>query len=75
MAIIGGVFAREFTKFNYFTGNTTLFLVHTHYFVLGMLFSLILVLLEKYYSFSNIKQKNYDDVSYWFKSYSNNDGY
>ena len=35
-AMAGGVFYREFTKFNGFTGKTTLSVVHTHYFLLGM---------------------------------------
>ena len=36
-AMVGGVFYREFTKFNGFTGKTTLSVVHTHFFILGML--------------------------------------
>lgn len=39
LAMAGGVFYREFTKFNGFTGKTTLSVVHTHYFLLGMVFS------------------------------------
>ena len=46
-AMAGGVFYREFTKFNGFTGKTTLSVVHTHYFLLGMVFFLLLLLLEK----------------------------
>ena len=46
-ALAGGVFYREFTKFNGFTGKTALGVVHTHYFVLGMVFFLLLLLLEK----------------------------
>lgn len=38
LAMIGGVFYREFTKFNGFTGETTLGVVHTHYFMMGMVF-------------------------------------
>lgn len=52
LAMIGGVFYREFTKFNDFTDQTTLKAVHTHYFVLGMLFFLLLLLLEKNFSFT-----------------------
>ena len=44
LAMIGGVFYREFTKFNGFTGKTALGVVHTHYFLLGV--SLILVLIQ-----------------------------
>lgn len=52
LAMIGGVFYREFTKFNGFTGKTTLGVVHTHYFMLGMVFFLLLILLEKSFSFT-----------------------
>lgn len=44
--MIGGVLYREFTKLNGFTAWTTLFVVHTHYFILGMMFFLILVLIS-----------------------------
>ena len=55
LAMIGGVFYREFTKFNGFTGKTTLGVVHTHYFLLGMVFFLLLLLLEKNFSFTGAK--------------------
>lgn len=55
IAMAGGVFHREFTKFNAFTGRTTLSVVHTHYFLLGMLLFLILLLLEKNFGFSDSK--------------------
>ncbi|MDO4838969.1 MAG: DUF2871 domain-containing protein [Clostridia bacterium] len=55
LAIIGGVFYREFTKLNGFTAKTTLSIVHTHYFLLGMVFFLLLLLLEKNFSFSDAK--------------------
>lgn len=55
LAMIGGVFYREFTKFNGFTGKTTLGVVHTHYFLLGMVFFLLLLLLEKNFSFTGKK--------------------
>ena len=55
LAMAGGVFYREFTKFNHFTGKSTLSVVHTHYFLLGMLFFLILLLLEKSFSFTRPK--------------------
>lgn len=54
-AMAGGVFYREFTKFNGFTGKTTLSVVHTHYFLLGMVFFLLLLLMEKSFSFTNGK--------------------
>lgn len=55
LAMIGGVFYREFTKFNGFTAKTTLAFLHTHYFMLGMAFFLLLLVLEKNFSFTNAK--------------------
>ena len=52
LAMAGGVFYREFTKFNGFTAKTTLSVVHTHYFLLGMVFFLLLLMLEKNLSFT-----------------------
>lgn len=44
-----GIFYREFTKINDFTGKTMLAGLHTHAFVLGTFFILIVLLLEKQY--------------------------
>ncbi len=55
LAMAGGVFYREFTKLNGFTGKTTLSVVHTHYFLLGMVFFLILLLLENNFSYTGAK--------------------
>ena len=52
VAMVFGVFYREFTKFNDFSGQTRLSVLHTHYFMLGMFFFLILMLMEKVFSFS-----------------------
>ena len=52
-AMIFGVFYREYTKFSGFSGQTTLSVIHTHYFLLGMFFSLLLMLIEKALSFSD----------------------
>ncbi len=52
VAMVFGVFNREFTKFNDFSGQTRLSVLHTHYFMLGMFFFLILMLMEKVFSFS-----------------------
>lgn len=46
LAMVGGVFYREFTKFNGFSGRTTLAFVHTHLFLLGMIFFLIAALFQ-----------------------------
>src|SRR5574344_956571 len=43
-AMAGGVFYREFTKWNGFTGVTALGKVHAHLFLLGMLVFLIVAL-------------------------------
>lgn len=48
---------REFTKFNSFTAKTSLGAVHTHYFLLGMVVFLLLLLLEKNFSFTGAKTK------------------
>ena len=55
LAMAGGVFYREFTKFNGFDGRTALGVVHTHYFMLGMVFFLLLLVLEKTFSFTSAK--------------------
>ena len=55
LAMAGGVFYREFTKFNGFTAQTTLSVVHTHYFLLGLVFFLLLLVLEKDLSFTGEK--------------------
>lgn len=55
IAMIFGVFYREFTKFSHYTGQTNLSVMHTHYFLLGMFFFLALLLAEKVFSFSDQK--------------------
>lgn len=52
VAIVFGVFYREFTKFNGFTGKTNLSVMHTHYLLLGVFFFLILMLVEKSFTLS-----------------------
>ncbi len=46
-ALAGGVFYREFTKFNDYMGATSLGKVHTHLFMLGMAVFLIAALFAK----------------------------
>ena len=43
-AMVGGVFYREFTKWNGFTGVTALGKVHAHLFLLGMLVFMVTAL-------------------------------
>ena len=52
-AMIGGVFYREFTKVNDYTAWTALSVVHTHYFILGMMFFLILGLVSMKVNFKS----------------------
>lgn len=52
LALVFGIFYREFTKLNDFHGTTSLSVIHTHYFMLGMFFFLILLLLEKQFELS-----------------------
>lgn len=47
VAIVGGVFYREFTKWNQFFGVTALGKVHTHLFLLGMVIFMIVALFVK----------------------------
>lgn len=51
-AMVFGVFYREFTKFSGFTGQTTLSVMHTHYFAMGMLVFLLLAVLENQLHFT-----------------------
>ena len=44
LALAGGVFYREFSKFHGYTGRTTLAYVHTHLLVLGMFLFLLTIL-------------------------------
>ena len=43
IAMIFGVFYREFTKFSHYAGQTSLSVMHTHYFLLRMFFFLALM--------------------------------
>ena len=49
-AMIGGVFYREFTKWNGYTGVTILGKVHTHLFLLGMVVFLLVALFAGQYN-------------------------
>ncbi len=50
LALAGGVFFREFTKFNGFDGATALGVVHTHYLALGVLFFLVLMVIDRVFN-------------------------
>lgn len=55
LAMVGGVFYREFTKLNGYTGVTALGKVHTHLFLLGMVMFLIIALFSKHNDLNNSK--------------------
>lgn len=52
LAMVGGVLYRELTRAVGYTAPTALRAVHTHYFVLGMVFFLLLLLLERSFPFT-----------------------
>ena len=52
LAMIGGVFYREFTKFNDFEGVTVLSKIHTHLFILGMIVFLFVELFRRQADFT-----------------------
>lgn len=47
LGLAGGLYYRDLTKLNDFTGETQLAVVHTHLLVLGMVFFLVMVLFER----------------------------
>ena len=55
LGMCGGVFYREFTKFNNFTGTTALGKVHTHFFMLGMVMYLAIALFARNYDLYSVK--------------------
>jgi len=64
LALAGGVFYREFTKAIAYTGETTLSVIHTHYFMLGMMFFLLLTLLERAFPLTGHKHARRAIVTY-----------
>lgn len=65
IAMLGGIFYREFTKFNAFTGETTLAFVHLHLFVLGTVVFLLIAIFSHITDLS--KQKTF---KYFFRLYN-----
>lgn len=51
-----GVFYREFTKMLGFEGQTVLKVLHTHVLVLGCIFFILVLLVEKSFTLSSLKQ-------------------
>lgn len=56
LAMVAGVFYREFTKFNGFDGRTTLSFMHTHLFMLGMMMFLMVSLFVSNYKIHEHKK-------------------
>ena len=63
-AMAGGVFYREFTKWNGFTGVTALGKVHAHLFMLGMLVFLVVALFAAHNDLA--KQKTFRVFMYLY---------
>lgn len=63
-AMVGGVFYREFTKWNGFTGVTALGKVHAHLFMLGMLVFLVVALFAEHNDLA--KQKTFRVFMYLY---------
>lgn len=61
-ALAGGVFYREFTKFSGFSGHTTLAVLHTHLFLLGMAVFLLMLLLEGQF---RVTERKSFRILYW----------
>ncbi|GAA4633351.1 DUF2871 domain-containing protein [Actinoallomurus vinaceus] len=55
VGLVSGFYYREVTKIKHFTGDSQLGLVHTHVLALGMLFFLIVLMLEKQFALSTVK--------------------
>ncbi|WP_248959694.1 DUF2871 domain-containing protein [Sphaerisporangium perillae] len=62
LGVVSGLYYRELTKFNDFTGDNQLGVVHTHLLVLGMLFYLVVLALEKLFTLS---ASNLFNWSFW----------
>lgn len=65
-AMVGGVFYREFTKFNNFLGVTALGKAHTHLFLLGMIMFMFIALFSKEVNFED--EKNFKKFMYLYNS-------
>ncbi|MBH2007308.1 DUF2871 domain-containing protein [Candidatus Saccharibacteria bacterium] len=58
LGLAAGLFYRDYTKLNDFTGSTQLVVMHTHLFALGMLVMLIVLVLERLFTLSKTKWFN-----------------
>lgn len=55
VGLLSGIFFREFTKANNFTDKTILGGVHGHTLILGFIFFLVVLILDKLFEISNAK--------------------
>lgn len=62
LGLIAGIYYREITKYNDFTGDTQLSVLHTHLLMLGMFMFLIVLLLER--SFGIMSSKKFKPFYY-----------
>lgn len=62
--LLSGVYYREFTKINGFTDKTQLSVLHTHSLILGCVFFILVLLLEK--NFQLTKQISYKKFSMFY---------
>lgn len=58
LGLAGGLFYREYSKYFNFDGFTQLSVVHTHLLTLGMLFFLLVLVLEKVFTLSKSRWFN-----------------
>jgi hypothetical protein len=65
LGLVFGVFYREFTVLNGYTGVTQLSVMHTHSIAMGTLFLCIVLVLNKLFSIDKIK-----GYSIWFIVYN-----
>ncbi len=66
LGLTSGVYYREITKFNDFTGETQLSVLHTHLLMLGMFTFIIVLLLEK--NFHIMKSKKFNIFYYVYNA-------
>lgn len=64
LGMLAGIFYRELTRISNFQGETMLKGTHTHILVLGFIFFLVVMLLDKAYEFSTVRS-----AKAWFISY------
>ncbi|OYN87788.1 DUF2871 domain-containing protein [Parenemella sanctibonifatiensis] len=64
LGLAGGLFYRELTRSHEFTGDSQLGLVHTHFLVLGTVFLLVVLALEKVFAMSRSKLFGWFEITF-----------